>query len=166
MKLQKTGRIAIAGLAVVAALGMSACGDDKKDSEAKPSKVSTSAKAPSNNPNLPPTPTVAELNALLQRALDTSVPSSQKQDLVQGIQADPELPNRLAEAYKQSGATTVVTEVTQFGDTLNAKAKLTLNGQENVADVPFVVEDGKWKVQKTWACAGLTNLGQTSPACA
>ncbi|SFN37000.1 hypothetical protein SAMN05444423_11916, partial [Nocardia asteroides] len=30
----------------------------------------------------------------------------------------------------------------------------------------FVAEDGKWKVQKVWACTMLTNLGQQSVACA
>ncbi|WP_433716440.1 hypothetical protein ACQP2U_12105 [Nocardia sp. CA-084685] len=166
MKLRKTGRIAIAGLAVVAALGMTACSDDK---DSKPAaKTSTSAKASagaSSNTNLPPTPTPAELNAQLQRALDPSVPNSEKLDGVQGAQADPELPNRLAEAAKNANVTITVTDVTTFGDSVNAKAKVVLNGQENIVDVPFVAEDGKWKIQKAWACTMLTNLGQQSVAC-
>ncbi|WP_330253801.1 hypothetical protein OG874_04150 [Nocardia sp. NBC_00565] len=166
MKLRKTGRIAIAGLAVVAALGMTACSDDK---DSKPAaKTSTSAKASASasaNTNLPPTPTPAELNAQLQRALDPSVPNSEKLDGVQGAQADPELPNRLAEAAKSANISVEVTDVTTFGDSLNAKAKVVLNGQENIVDVPFVAEDGKWKIQKAWACTMLTNLGQQSVAC-
>ncbi|WP_433209009.1 hypothetical protein ACQP1G_32340 [Nocardia sp. CA-107356] len=166
MKLRKTGRIAIAALAVVAALGMTACSDDK---DSKPAaKTSTSAKASasaSTNTNLPPTPTSAELNAQLQRALDPSVPNSEKLDGVQGAQADPELPNRLAEAAKGANITITVTDVNTFGDSVNAKAKVVLNGQENVIDVPFVAEDGKWKIQKAWACTMLTNLGQQSAAC-
>ncbi|WP_433679511.1 hypothetical protein [Nocardia sp. CA-119907] len=166
MKLRKTGRIAIAALAVVAALGMTACSDDK---DSKPAaKTSTSAKASASasaNTNLPPVPTAAELNTQLQRALDPSVPNSEKLDGVQGAQADPELPNRLAEAAKSANITVTVTDVTSFGDSVNAKAKVVLNGQENVVDVPFVAEDGKWKIQKAWACTMLTNLGQQSTAC-
>ncbi|MGX1774584.1 hypothetical protein ACWIGW_20890 [Nocardia brasiliensis] len=164
LKLRKTGRIAIAGLAVVAALGMTACSDDK---DSKPAaKTSTSAKASASaSANLPPVPTPVELNAQLQRALDPSVPNSEKLDGVQGAEADPELPNRLAEAAKGANVNVEVTDVTAFGDSVNAKAKVVLNGQENVVDVPFVAENGKWKIQKSWACAMLTNLGQQSVAC-
>ena len=164
MKLRKTGRIAISGLAVVAALSLSACGGDDSKTPTTPTKTATSSTTKSNV-NLPPTPTVAELNAQLLRALDPSVPNAEKLDLVQGAQADPELPGRLAQAYQQAGAKTEVTEVNAFGDALNAKAKFTINGQENIVDVPFVAENGKWKVEKGWACTMLTNLGQQSPAC-
>jgi len=160
LKLRTTGRIAIAGLAVVASLGLTACGGDDSGNDAKPTKTTTSAA------NTPAVPTAAELNTQLQRALDPAVPNSEKLEMVQGIEADPELPSRLAQAYKDTGATVEVTDVTAFGDTLNAKAKIVLNGQENIADVPFVAEDGKWKVQKAWACTMLTNLGQQSVACA
>ncbi|MGS2810081.1 hypothetical protein [Nocardia sp. MW-W600-9] len=165
MKLRTTGRVAIAGLAVVAALGLSACSDDKGDKPA--SKTTTSAKAVATTAaNLPAVPTVEQLNEQLTTALDPSIPNEQKLDFVQGGAADPELPNRLAVAATDAGVQVQVTEVTSFGDSVNAKADFTLNGQTNVVDVPFVAEDGKWKVQKTWACGMLTNLGQQSVACA
>ncbi|PXX55631.1 hypothetical protein DFR70_121100 [Nocardia tenerifensis] len=163
LKLRKTGRTAIAGLAVVAALGLTACGsDDKKDSP-KPSRTTTSAPA---NANQPAPPTVEELNALLQKALDPSVPSAQKLDLVQGIEADPELPNRLAQAYKDANAKAEITGVTAFGESVSAQGKFTINGTENPVDVPFVLDRGKWKVQKSWACNALGALNLQSPACA
>ncbi|WP_405165462.1 YceI family protein [Nocardia sp. NBC_01499] len=168
MKLRKTGRVAIAGLAVVAALGLTACGsDDKKD---PPKSTTTSATAnpgtpATANPNTPPPPTVDELNLLLQKALDPAVPSAEKLDLVQGIEADPDLPNRLAQAYKDANAKAEITGVTAFGDSVSAQGKLTINGTENPVDVPFVLDGGKWKVQKSWACSALTNLNQQSPAC-
>lgn len=167
MKLRKTGRIAIAGLAIAATLSMTACGSDNKKDTATPTRTTTSAKASASaSANLPPVPTVADLNAALQKALDPSIPSSEKLDMVQGVQADPELPNRLAEAAKGANVQVAVTDVTSFGDSVNAKANFTINGQTNVVDVPFVAEDGVWKVQKTWACTMLTNLGQQSVACA
>ena len=165
LKLRKTGRIAIASLAVTAALGLTACGTDDSSNNAESARASTSAKVAAPTADLPPTPTPAALNAELQKALDPSIPSSEKLEMVQGVEADPDLPNRLAEAYKSTDAKVEITEVTAFGDTLNAKAKLILNGQENIADVPFVAENGTWKVQKAWACTMLTNLGQQSVAC-
>ncbi|WP_040688666.1 hypothetical protein [Nocardia vinacea] len=166
MKLRKTGRIAIVALAVVAALGMTACSDDKDSKPAAKTSTSAQASASANaNTNLPPVPSVAELNTQLQRALDPSIPNSEKLDGVQGAEADPELPNRLAEAAKNANISVTVTDVTSFGDSVNAKAKVVLNGQENIVDVPFVAENGKWKIQKAWACTMLTNLGQQSAAC-
>ncbi|WP_194819429.1 hypothetical protein [Nocardia sp. XZ_19_385] len=166
MKLRKTGRIAIAGLALAAALSMTACGsDDKKDTSTAKSSTTSAMATATSAANVPPVPTVAELNAQLQKALDPSVPNADKLDMVQGAQADPELPGRLAQAVEQSGAKAEVTEVTAFGDTINAKAKITINGQENIADVPFVAEDGKWKVQKTWACQMLQLANVQSVAC-
>ncbi|WP_433578992.1 hypothetical protein [Nocardia brasiliensis] len=164
LKLRKTGRIAIAGLAVVAALGMTACSDDK---DSKPAaKTSTSAKASATaSANLPPVPTVAELNTALARALDPAVPAAEKLDGVQGAEADPTLPDRLSQAAKGADVKIEVTDVTAFGDSVNAKAKFNVNGQENIVDVPFVADNGKWKIQKSWACAMLTNLGQQSVAC-
>lgn len=165
MKLRTTGRVAIAGLAVVAALGLSACSDDKGDKPA--AKTTTSVKASASaSADLPAVPTVDQLNAQLNTALDPSIPNEQKTDFVQGGEADPELPNRLAVAAKDANVQVQVTEVTSFGDSVNAKANFTVNGQTNVVDVPFVAEDGKWKVQKVWACTMLTNLGQQSVACA
>ncbi|GAB0106357.1 hypothetical protein JMUB6875_53410 [Nocardia sp. JMUB6875] len=164
MKLQKTGRIAVAALAVVTVLGLSACGsDDKKDSKPK----TTTSKATTSQVAYPPAPTAADLNAQLQKALDPNVPDSEKLDMMQGVSADPTLPNRLAEAYKQNNATITVTNVTDLGNgTLTADAQVAVNGgQPQQAVVPFVAEDGKWKVQKEWICNALSLANQTSPAC-
>lgn len=113
LKLRKTGRIAIAGLAIAATLSMTACGGDDNKDTAKPARTTTSAKAAASaSPNLPPVPTVSELNTALQKALDPSIPNAEKLDMVQGAQADPELPNRLADAAKSANIQVAVTEVT------------------------------------------------------
>ncbi|NLE82765.1 MAG: hypothetical protein GX610_24965, partial [Rhodococcus sp.] len=103
MTFRRTGRVAIAGLAVVAALGMSACSDDKGETVAKPTTSTKSSVAATPAANLPAVPTVAELNDKLNTALDPSVPNEEKLDFVQGVAADPELPNRLAVAAKDAG---------------------------------------------------------------
>ncbi|MTE13989.1 hypothetical protein [Nocardia aurantiaca] len=165
MKLQKTGRIAVAALAVVTVLGLSACGSgDKKES--KPTKAATSKTTVAQS-SYPPAPTAADLNTALQKALDPSVPDTQKLDMMQGVSADPSLPSRLADAYKQNNATITVTNVTDLGNgTLTADGQVSINGgQPQTVVVPFVAEDGKWKVQKEWICNTLSLANQTSPAC-
>ncbi len=167
LKLRKTGRIAIAGVAAVAALTLTACGSDDSDSDTKAaSTTSASAAASEEASDLPPVPTVADLNAQLQRALDPAVPNEEKLDMMQGAEADPELPGKLAQFYTDSGATIEVTEVNDFADTINAKANFKLGDTQNVVDVPFVAEDGVWKVEKTWTCNMLAQAQVQSPACA
>ncbi len=169
LKLQRTGRIAVATLAVVAALGMSACGSGDKDGDSKP-KTTTKAAATSAE-NVPPVPTVADLNQELSQALDPNVPAEQKvqylEDGQQALQQDPQMIQKLTDAYQQNNAKIEVTNVTYLGgDTLTATANFSVNGgAPSEASVPFVAQDGKWVLQKSWACAGIQNLGQTSPAC-
>lgn len=146
---------------------MTACSsDDDNGGSSTTSKATTSASESSAQADVPPVPTVDDLNAQLQRALDPSVPSAEKAEMVQGAEADPELPNTLAAAYQQSGATIVVTGVQDLGGSLQANADFTVGGQTNPVTVPFVAEDGKWKIEKGWACSALMNLQIQSPACA
>ncbi|GAB2443016.1 hypothetical protein [Nocardia tengchongensis] len=162
--LPKIGRIAIAALAVVTALGLSACGGGKD--ETTPAKA-TPTKAAAAQGNYPPVPSATDLNAELQKLMDPAIPNAQKQDLIQGIQADPILPQRLADAFKQSNVTISVTKVTDSGNgSVLADAQVSINGgAPNQVVVPVVAEDGKWKVQKDWTCNTLSLVNQTSPAC-
>ncbi|MFJ9365099.1 hypothetical protein ACIRRA_11855 [Nocardia sp. NPDC101769] len=147
------------------ALGLSACGNGEKNETTKPAKPSTTKVAAAQT--YPPAPTAADLNSAMQKVLDPSVPDSEKLDLMQGMQADPSLPSRIIEAYKQNNASITVTNVTDLGNgTLTADAQAAINGgTAQQAVVPFVAEDGKWKVQKDWICNILSLGNQTSPAC-
>lgn len=167
MKLQKTGRIAVAALAVVTVLGLSACGSGDKKTSSTPAKTSTSKTTSAASTSYPPAPTAADLNTELQKALDPSVPDADKLDMLQGVSADPNLPSLLSNAYKQNNATISVTNVTDLGNgTITADASVAVNGgAPQNAVVPFVAEDGKWKVQKEWICNMLSLANQTSPAC-
>ncbi|MFC9997749.1 hypothetical protein [Nocardia sp. NPDC127526] len=164
MKLSRSGRIAVAALAAVTAFGLSACGGGDKET-AKPAKPSSSKTTASQS--YPSAPTAADLNSAMQKVLDPNVPDSEKLDLMQGMQADPSLPSRIIEAYKQNNASITVTNVTDLGNgTLTADAQAAINGgAAQQAVVPFVAEDGKWKVQKEWICNILALGSQTSPAC-
>lgn len=169
LKLQNTGRIAVATLALVATLGLTACGSGDKGTTKPAATTSAAAAATSaaQNSNFPPAPTAADLNAELQKALDPNVPDEQKLDLMQGVSADPSLPSRLAAAFKQNNAAITVNNVTDLGNgSATADATATINGgAPSQMVVPLVVEDGKWKVQKEWICNSLQLANQTSPAC-
>ena len=164
-----TGRIAVAALAVVAALGMSACGSGDKSSGHHTKK--TSKPAATSAQNVPPVPTVDQLNTELGQALDPAVPADQKVQFLEGgqeaLQKDPGMLQKLTDAYQQNNAKVNVTDVTYLGgDTLTAKADFSVNDQPpNQVSVPFVVQGDQWVLQKDWACNGIQNLGQTSPAC-
>ncbi|GAB2654448.1 hypothetical protein GCM10027068_38110 [Prescottella soli] len=160
MKLRK---MTIAGVAIAAALTMSACSNDSSSTERTTAQQTTTAAA--TTPAVAP-PTADQLNAALSKAFDESVPLDQKVALVQGAEADPELINQVVKAAKDAGATIQVVDVTPTGDdTVTAGVTLTINGQGNPGTVEFVAENGVWKMSKQYACnlVGMANL--TSPAC-
>jgi len=171
LKLQRTGRIAVAALAVTAALGMSACGSGDKHSSSHSTMTTTSAAAATTTGSRPAVPTVDQLNTELKETLDPNVPSAQKVQYLQNgataLQKDPQMINKLITAYQQNDAKITVTGVNDTGgDSITATANFSINGgQNNVAVVPFVAQDGAWKLSLDWACSGLKNLNQTSPAC-
>ncbi|MEV6097383.1 hypothetical protein [Nocardia sp. NPDC051981] len=158
-------RLVIAMVTVVTALGVAACGSGDKN-VSKPAKPSTSKTAPVQS-NYPPVLTAADLDAELQKLVNPDIPNDQKLDMLQGVAADPGLPQRFVDFYKQSNATITVTGVNDLGNgTLTADAEASISGgQPQRAVVPLVAEDGKWKVQKEWLCNMLSLGNQTSPAC-
>lgn len=169
LKLRNTRKAIVAGIAVAAALTMTACSSDDGDSGAKTTAASatTSASAaPEASSDYPPVPTAEELNAELARGLDPAVPVEEKAQLIQGAEADPELINQVAAAAVQNGAQIEITSVDDLGDgTLNAGATLTIGGQANPGNFTFVAEDGVWKLSKDNACNFVKLAQLTSPAC-
>ncbi|WP_306365564.1 hypothetical protein [Nocardia sp. CC227C] len=151
--------MATGSVILTSALGLSACAGEGES--VGPPRTTTVL-------NLPPTPTSQVLNSDLQKALDPTVPNEGKFDLLQGVQADPELPGRLAHAFRQNNATITVTSVADLGyGTITAQAQASLNnGESQQVVVPFVAEGGKWKIQLEWVCGALSSFAvQDSPAC-
>lgn len=166
MKLPRTGRAVVAGMAVAAALSMTACSSDEGTEETTTTASATSsvvAEAPSD---LPPVPTAEELNARLQQSLDPNVPLDQKVGYVQGAELDPELINTVAEAARVNNAQIQVQDVTDLGDgTLSSNATIDIGGQVSPLQIAFVAEDGQWKLSQENACAIVQLAQLTSPAC-
>ncbi|MBM7415113.1 MULTISPECIES: hypothetical protein [Nocardiaceae] len=168
MKLPRTGRALVAGMAVAAALTMTACssGEDGGTTDATTSAATTSSAVAEAPSDLPPVPTAEELNTRLQESLDPNVPLEQKVQYVQGAEADPELINKVAEAARVNNAKIQVLDVTDLGDgTLSSNATIDLGGQVNPLQVAYIAEDGEWKLSKDNACAIVSLAQLTSPAC-
>ncbi|MFC6011067.1 hypothetical protein [Nocardia lasii] len=105
---------------------------------------------------------------LIARLLDPTVPNSAKLDSVQGIAADPGLPNRVAESPGRNGARiTVAITATRLGAPgMLAEGTGAMNdGPPQPVIVNFVAEDGTWKIEKTWYCQIAYSFMVASPLC-
>ncbi|OZC92093.1 hypothetical protein CH254_05535 [Rhodococcus sp. 06-412-2C] len=168
MKPRNTRRAMVAGIAIAAALTMTACSSEEGGTTATTTTAATtsaSTAAPAGG-DYPPVPTVEQLNTELNRGLDPNVPVEEKAALIQGASEDPDLINQVAAAAVANNAQIEITSVDDLGTgVLNAGITITLNGQANPGTFQFVPEDGVWKLSKENAC-GIVSLAQlTSPAC-
>ncbi|KAF0847075.1 hypothetical protein [Nocardia caishijiensis] len=126
--------------------------------------------AGANTPTSAPTPpllSAAEVEQLLGRMLDPRIPNSEKLGHVQDIADDPGLPNRIAEAPGRNNATvTVSIAATRLGAPgMLAEGTGTMNTTTSPLIVPFVAENGMWKIQKAWYCQIAFSMMVSSPTC-
>lgn len=163
----KLRKMTVAGVAIAAALTMSACSSNSNDTAASTTAAKATTTAAASTAAYPPVPTPADLNAALARSFDPAVPIAEKTSLVQGAEQDPALINKVADAAAKNNAHIQVVDVTDLGDgTLNAGITTTINGQSNPGTVTFVAENGVWKLSKNDACGIVAMAQLTSPACA
>ena len=151
---------AAVALSAFALGGLAACGGGDDERDTTPTTATTSQTAA-------PVPTAEELTGLLNQASDPAVPVEQKVHLVEGGAEAPELFDQIAALKQQQGADVTITGVAE-GDipgTLIANAVIAQPGQENInVQAQFVQLDGHWQLQKSFACALITNAGLQAPA--
>jgi len=156
-----------ATLLLLAALTLaSACGDEP---ESAPPATTSATSAQQASQAIPPVPTPAELNAGLGIALDPSVPATDKTTYVEDSADDPDLVATLAEAAQANKVEITIIGVEHAGGpTMQGIADMRIDGNPvpGEATIPFVAEDGRWKLQKAWACQMLANAHAGSPSCA
>ena len=157
MSLRRT--IAAVSLSAFALGGLAACGgDDTRETAPAPTTTSQAAD---------PVPSAEEMTQLLDRASDPAVPVEEKVDLVEGGAESPELFDQIAALKTEKGAGVVITGVAE-GDipgTLIANAVITQPGQEDInVQAQFIQQNGQWQLQKSFACALVTNAGLQPPA--
>lgn len=165
MKIQK---IAIAAVAVTAALSLSACSSSNNDDDTTTSSSTTTATT-TEAPEMT-LPTAAELNAMLKTGLDPNVPASEKTNLVEGIEADPELINQVAQAAVANNVQVEVLDpVYDAGDgTAAAALQASINGEPASglsADFVPAPDGTHWQLAKTTVCTLTQALNIQTPVC-
>ena len=151
--------------AAAAALTLSACSNDDKDSSG--SKETTSAAR--TTAAAATLPTAADLNTVLTTATDPAAPVEAKIRTVQGGQSAPELFETMTRSKQESGANFQVVDPILPGYTPNsvlATVSFSVPGNENrkADNVEFIFEDNVWKLSQTWACTLITNTAAPQPS--
>lgn len=172
----KFPKIVTAALIAASVASVAACGSDDSDVPDVPTVATTTAAATGNNggggggltdPNT--RPTVAELNEMLNKALDGSVPNAQKTQLVEGSSADPKIFDQLVKAKKDNPDVTykIYPPVIPSGPnkaTVKVQVKLPDNPPTKL-DASIVFVDGRWKLSRDTVCPLITANNVKTPMC-
>ncbi|MGW0636543.1 hypothetical protein [Nocardia salmonicida] len=170
-------------VAIVATLGLGACGSDTGSTStstatttskggafetggAKSGKEEGGEPAATTVPNLPK-PTAAELNSRLTKALAGQLTGEEKKTYIEDADQDPMLVDKFVEAAKQNNVKVAITTVGDPVDgKLKANADVTIDGTPvKDAFVDFVAEDDSWKVSHVFACNIVKSAQLDSAAC-
>lgn len=155
MKIRKT----LVGLAaLLAALApLTACGGDgDKAVPAAESATSTVTTSAGTAPSPDVAPSKDDLEAMIARALDPSIPAVEKTELVQGAENDSALFDTLVELKAQNpSATWIISDVINITGPGQAEAEAAFNidGVDQAVTVEFVFDDGRWKISQQYACS-------------
>lgn len=151
--------------AAAAGLSLAACSsnDDKKEESTSAAPTSEAAVMP----------TAAELNDILNRAVDPAIPVEQRVDTVQGGSEAIELFEIMTQAKLDNNTTFEVMEPVLpsiLPDTINVTVNLMIPDRDPmpVNGVEFVKDNGVWKLERAWACTLVENVApdRVPPLCA
>lgn len=164
------------GTAMIAAavtMGVAACGGGEGDGvpqvpTATSSAASGTAGADSvTDPNQ--RPTVATLNEMLNTALDPNVPNSEKTQLVQGSEKDPNIFDKLVDARAENpDATYELSPPVLAAGPNRGSVKVTVQLPGNPAqklDAQIVYDGGRWKLASDSVCPVLQFQNIRSAMC-
>ncbi|NKY43142.1 hypothetical protein [Nocardia cerradoensis] len=133
--------------------------------------TSSSEAAAVSSANRPPLPSAAQLDSQIKRALDPSLPDSERTDLIEDGAAFKDAIPDMYKALRDNPRAVygVVDPVFDNHDgTLTATMRLDKDGSgENVRTtiVHFVDIDGKWKISRTDLCGILRSADYRTAAC-
>ena len=165
-------------MTVAVATSLAACSSSDDSDDVPTVAATTSAAATSEaaasgadagvtNPNV--RPSVATLNAMLNKALDPNVPNSEKTDLVQGSEKDPQLFDKLVKARQDNKDVTyqIFPPVIPAGPnkaTVKVQVKLPDNPPTKL-DAQIVYDGGRWKLASDSVCPILSGNNIKSAMC-
>ncbi|WP_280264782.1 serine hydrolase domain-containing protein [Nocardia wallacei] len=113
-------------------------------------------------PTRPAIPAAPDLQAGLRRSLSPAV--ADKPFTVADSARDPQLIDRLAGAFGDSGATIRVNKVTDLGDSIVATTTMEFQGRPMLVNIPLVPRELAWRIPTDWACRSIPDP-RASPAC-
>ncbi|ADG79231.1 Lipoprotein OS=Tsukamurella paurometabola (strain ATCC 8368 / DSM / CCUG 35730 / CIP 100753/ JCM 10117 / KCTC 9821 / NBRC 16120 / NCIMB 702349 / NCTC 13040)OX=521096 GN=Tpau_2630 PE=4 SV=1 [Tsukamurella paurometabola] len=153
--------IAVAGL-------IGGCASENADAPPSPmmtTTLATVAEAPSTTADR--APSAAQIEAMLERAVDPNVPSTAKVDLVQGAtDADAPLFDELVRLRQSNPQFTwhIGKPVLEQPGLSKAPVSGLVGGANQTAYATFVFED-TWKLQRDYACDIVAQVGRSAPSC-
>jgi hypothetical protein len=171
----KLRKFVTAGVALCAFVSIAACSDDGGSDDPTTTTTTTtvaSTSGASGTPNLTDAkkpPTAAALNDMLKIALDPKIPNTEKTELVEGSDADPEIFDKLIAGMKANPDVTyeIVAPVRPAGAN-QAKANVKINfpdQPQTQVEALIAYNEGRWKLSKTTVCLLLSGANEKSPMC-
>lgn len=162
------GWVPLAPVAVLVGLACGACGGQNTQSQSSaPSTASIQVtEAPSSTPDR--APSTQQLEEMLSRAVDPRVPLADKTQLVQGATAaDGPLFNELVQLRRDNPQVSwhIGRPVLEQPGLAKAQFSVLMDGTNQLAYASLVFDDGRWKLQKSYACQMIIQVGRDSPSC-
>lgn len=161
-------------IAATVTMGVAACSDDSDSAPSVPMASSSAAQSGQaqggdslTNPNQ--RPDVKSLNDMLNKALDANVPNSQKTQLVQNSEKDPQIFDKLVKAKTDNPDANyqIYPPVLAAGPnraSVKVQVKLPDNPPSKV-DAQIVFDKGRWKLASQTVCPILSFQKIKSPMC-
>jgi hypothetical protein len=176
MPTTRFARTALTAASILAVASIAACssGPDEAAVDAARSSANaslSSSVAVSSSAAHPPLPTAAELDAQIKRALDPSLPDSERTALIEdGEVFKDAIPDMYKALQDNPRAVYGVTDPVfdNRDGTLTATMRLDKDGSGSAIRttvVHFVLIDGKWKISRTDLCGILRSADYRTAAC-
>lgn len=158
----------MAPAAVLVGLACGACsGENTESRSSTPSAVSVQVtEAPSSTPDR--APSTQQLEEMLGRAVDPKVPLEEKVQLVQGATtADGPLFDELVKLRSDNPQVSwhIGRPVLEQPGQAKAQFSVLMGGTNQLAYASLAFDEGRWKLQKSYACQMITQVGRDSPSC-
>ncbi|QRY83818.1 hypothetical protein JVY00_18525 [Tsukamurella tyrosinosolvens] len=161
-------RVLMAPVAVLVGLACGACSGESTESRSStPSAVSVQVtEAPSSTPDR--APSTQQLEEMLSRAVDPKVPLEEKVQLVQGATpADGPLFDELVKLRSDNPQVSwhIGRPVLEQPGLAKAQFSVLMGGTNQLAYATLAFDEGRWKLQRSYACQMIVQVGRDSPSC-
>lgn len=162
------GRFLVAPVAVLLGLACGACGGESAESRSSlPSAASVRVtEAPSSTPDR--APSTQQLEEMLSRAVDPKVSLEEKVQLVQGATtADAPLFDELVKLRSDNPQVSwhIGRPVLEQPGLAKAQFSVLMGGTNQLAYASLAFDAGRWKLQRSYACQMIVQVGRDSLSC-